>query len=126
LIVALLGLFGAIALTLAVIGIYGVISYAVAQCAQEIGIRMALGAKPSDVLGMMVGRGARLALTGVVIGVIGSSAVTRALGDLLFGVSPTDPLTFGGVAILLIVVAILASYIPARRAMKVDPVTALK
>ena len=126
LIVALLGLFGAIALTLAVIGIYGVISYAVAQCAQEIGIRMALGARPSDVLRMMVGRGARLALAGVAIGVIGSFAATRALGDLLFGVGPTDPLTFGGVATLLTGVAILASYIPARRAMKVDPVTALK
>jgi len=126
LIVALLGLFGAIALTLAVIGIYGVISYAVAQCAQEIGIRMALGARPSDVLRMMVGRGARLALAGVAIGVIGSFAATRALGDLLFGVGPTDPLTFGGVATLLTGVAILASYIPARRALKVDPVTALK
>jgi putative ABC transport system permease protein len=87
---------------------------------------MALGAKPSDVLGMMVWRGTRLALTGVVIGVIGSFAATRALGDLLFGVSPTDPLTFGGVATLLTSVAILASYIPARRAMKVEPVTALK
>ncbi|MBO0861945.1 MAG: ABC transporter permease [Chloracidobacterium sp.] len=126
LIVALLGLFGAIALALAVIGIYGVISYAVAQCGQEIGIRMALGAKPSDVLKMMVGRGARLALAGVAIGVIGSFAATRALGDLLFGVGPTDPLTFGGVATLLTGVSILASYIPARRAMKVDPVTALK
>lgn len=126
LIVALLGLFGAIALALAVIGIYGVISYAVAQCGQEIGIRMALGARPSDVLKMMVGRGARLALAGVAIGVIGSFAVTRALGDLLFGVGPTDPLTFGVVATLLTGVAILASYIPARRAMKVDPVTALK
>jgi ABC-type antimicrobial peptide transport system permease subunit len=126
LIVALLGLFGAIALALAVIGIYGVISYAVAQCAQEIGIRMAIGARPSDVLRMMIGRGARLALAGVAIGVIGSFAATRALGDLLFGVGPTDPLTFGGVATLLTGVAILASYIPARRAMKVDPVTALK
>jgi putative ABC transport system permease protein len=126
LIVALLGLFGAIALALAVIGIYGVISYAVAQCGQEIGIRMALGARPSDVLKMMVGRGARLALAGVAIGVIGSFAVTRALGDLLCGVGPTDPLTFGVVATLLTGVAILASYIPARRAMKVDPVTALK
>jgi putative ABC transport system permease protein len=126
LIMALLGLFGAIALTLAVIGIYGVISYAVAQCAQEIGVRMALGARPSDVLGMMVWRGARLALSGVAIGVIGSFAATRALRDLLFGVGPTDPLTFGVVALLLTGVAILASYIPARRAMKVDPVTALK
>jgi putative ABC transport system permease protein len=126
LIVALLGLFGAIALTLAVIGIYGVISYVVAQCAQEIGIRMALGAKPSDVLKMIIGRGARLALVGVAIGVMGSFAATRALGDLLFGVGPTDLLTFGEVATLLTGVAILASYIPARRAMKVDPVTALK
>jgi len=74
----------------------------------------------------MVGRGARLALAGVAIGVIGSFAATRALGDLLFGVGPTDPLTFGGVATLLTGVAILASYIPARRALKVDPVTALK
>jgi putative ABC transport system permease protein len=126
LIAALLGLFGAIALTLAVIGIYGVVSYAVAQSGQEIGIRMALGAKPSDVLRMIIGRGARLALTGVAIGVIGSFVVTRALGDLLFSVGPTDPLTFGVVAALLTGVAILASYIPARRAMKVDPVTALK
>jgi putative ABC transport system permease protein len=126
LIVALLGLFGAMALTLAVIGIYGVISYTVAQGAQEIGIRMALGAKPSNVLRMIIGRGVRLALTGVAIGVIGSFAATRALGDLLFSVRPTDPLTFGVGATLLIGVAILASYIPARRAMKVDPVTALK
>ena len=126
LIVFMLSLFAAIALTLAVIGIYGVISHSVAQCTREISIRMALGAKPSDVLRMMVGRGARLALTGIVIGAIGSFAAARALNDLLFGVGPTDPLTFGGVAALLTGVAMLAAYIPSRRAMNVDPVTALK
>jgi putative ABC transport system permease protein len=101
-------------------------SYAVEQRTREIGVRMALGAQPLTILGLIVGRGARLALAGIVVGAAGALALTRLLASLLYGVRPTDPLTFAGVALLLAFVALLACYIPARRAMRVDPMIALR
>ena len=118
--------FGAVALLLAAVGVYGVISYGVSQRTHEIGVRMALGAKGRDVLGMVVGQGVMLTVTGVVLGLIGAFGVTRVIGSMLFDVSPTDPLSFIGIAVFLTTVAAIASYIPARRAMAVDPVTALR
>jgi predicted permease len=122
----LVGIFSALALILASIGIYGVISYSVAQRTREIGIRMALGATPRHVLRMVVGGGAKLAVMGIVIGAAGALVVTRFIQAFLFGVSPSDPLTFIGISVILAGVATLASYLPARRAMKVDPNTALR
>jgi putative ABC transport system permease protein len=122
----LVGLFAAAALALAAIGIYGVVAFSVTRRTQEIGVRMALGAQRSDVLRLIVGEGARLAIVGVVIGIAASFAITRLLSSLLFGVSATDPITFAGVAAVLSVVALLASYIPARRAMRLDPNHALR
>jgi putative ABC transport system permease protein len=122
----LVGLFAAAAMALAAVGIYGVVAFSVARRTQEIGIRMALGARRSDVLSLIVGEGARLAVIGVSIGIAASFAITRLLSSLLFGVSATDPITFASVAVLLSVVALLASYIPARRAMRLDPNTALR
>jgi putative ABC transport system permease protein len=122
----LVGIFSALALILASIGIYGVISYSVAQRTREIGIRMALGASPRQVLGMVVGGGAKLAVTGILIGAAGALILTRFIRAFLFGVSPSDPLTFIGISLILASVALLASYMPARRAMKVDPNTALR
>ncbi|MFN7998269.1 MAG: ABC transporter permease [Bryobacteraceae bacterium] len=118
--------FAAAALTLAAVGIYGVVAYSVTRRTQEIGIRMALGGRGVDVLRLVVGEGARLAVFGVAIGIVLSLAVTRLLSSLLFGVSATDPITFAGVGLLLSVVALAASYIPAWRAMRVDPNTALR
>ncbi len=122
----LVGLFSAAALILAAVGIYGVVAFSVTRRTQEIGIRVSLGAQRSDVLRLVVGEGARLAILGVAIGIAASFAITRLLSSLLFGVSATDPATFAGVAVLLSVVALLAAYIPARRAMRLDPNTALR
>src|SRR5262249_38265554 len=107
-------------------GLYSVTSYTVSQRTREIGVRMALGAQILDVLKLIVSRGMKLALIGVVIGLAGAFAVTRMVSGLLFGVGATDPLTFMGVAILLVAVAFLACWIPARRATKVDPLIALR
>ena len=122
----LLGIFAALALALSSIGIYGVISYLVGQRTHEIGIRMAIGAQRSDVLRLILGQGARMALIGVAAGLAGSLALTRVMAKLLFGVSAYDPMTFLAVACLLILVALAACYVPARRAMRVDPMAALR
>jgi putative ABC transport system permease protein len=122
----LLSIFAGVALVLTIVGLYGVMSYAVAQRTNEIGIRMALGAQPRDVLSLIVGQGFKLVLAGLAIGLIGAYAVTRLVASLLFGVTTKDPLTFGVVALALAVVALLACYIPARRAAKVDPIVALR
>jgi predicted permease len=122
----MLGTAGAMAMALAIIGIYGVISYTVSQRHREIGIRLALGAQRGDVLQMVLRQGTRTALVGVAIGIGAALGLTELMRSLLFGVSAQDPATFAGVAVLLILVALLASYIPARRAMRVDPLVALR
>jgi putative ABC transport system permease protein len=124
--VVLLATFALIALVLAAAGIYGVMAYSVAQRTQEIGLRMALGAQLQDVLKMVLRSGLSLALLGIVIGLAGAFALTRLMTKLLFGVTPTDAVTFVSVAAILFVVALLASWIPARRATKVDPIVALR
>jgi putative ABC transport system permease protein len=122
----LLGIFGGLGFALAIVGVYGVMSYVVSQQTREIGIRMALGADREKVLRMVIVHGLKLTLTGVVIGVVVSLALTRFMRSLLLGVSATDPVSFGGVAILLILVAVAACFIPAQRAMRVDPMVALR
>ena len=122
----LLGGFAALALVLSAIGIYGVISYLAAQRTQEIGIRMALGAQRTQVLGMVLGQGLRVSAIGVAIGLSAALVLARLIANLLYGVKPHDPLTFAGVAALLTLVALGASYLPALRATRVDPVTALR
>ena len=123
---SLFATFATLALALGAIGIYGVISYSVSQRTREIGIRMALGARRTEVLRLVVGQGTRLALIGVAIGLAGALALTRLMGSLLYGVRATDPLTYLAVAVLLMIVAVSASYLPARRAMQVDPIVALR
>ena len=122
----MLGIAGGMALVLGILGIYGVISYTVSQRRREFGIRLALGAHPGNVLKMVLKQGAKTALVGVVIGLGGAFALTRLMTSLLFGVAANDPVTFVAVAVLLILVALLACYLPARRAMKVDPMAALR
>jgi putative ABC transport system permease protein len=123
---ALLGVFAGVALILAAVGIYGVMSYSVARRTHEIGIRISLGASRTDVLRLVVRQGLALALTGTAAGVVGALLLSRLMTKLLYEVLPTDPLTFAGVALLLTLVALAASYIPARRAMRVDPIVALR
>jgi ABC-type antimicrobial peptide transport system permease subunit len=108
------------------VGIYGVISYLVGQRTHEIGVRIALGAQRSDVLRLILGQGVRMALIGVAIGIAAALGLTRLMANQLFGVTTHDPLTFGGVAVLLTLVAVAACYIPARRAMRTDPIVALR
>jgi ABC-type antimicrobial peptide transport system permease subunit len=122
----LLGIFAALALLLACVGIYGVISYLVGQRTHEIGVRVALGAQSNDVMRLIIGHGAKMAVIGVAIGTATALALTRLMSNQLFGVSAHDPLTFTAVACLLILVSVAACYVPARRAMRVDPIVALR
>jgi len=124
--VALLGSFAALALILAVTGVYGVMSFVARQRTHEIGIRVALGAEERDVLATVLRQGMKLTIIGIFLGLGVALAVTRLLRNLLFGVNPIDPIAFTAVPLLLLAVALLACYIPARRAMKIDPMVALR
>ena len=115
-----------LALGLAAIGIYGVIAYSVVQRTREIGVRIALGARRADVMRLVLGEGLGMAAAGVALGLAGAAALTRLMASLLFSVTPHDPLTFAAGASLLLLMALLASFIPARRALRVDPMTALR
>src|SRR6185436_9014896 len=120
------GLFGGLAMSLSAVGIYGLLSHAVAQRTQEMGIRLALGAQVSDVLKLVLKQGMMLAVMGEAIGLAGALVLTRLMRGLLFGVTPNDVTTFGAVIVTLTVVALLACYLPARRATRVDPLIALR
>jgi predicted permease len=122
----MLGIAGAMALLLGTVGLYGVIAYSVSQRTREIGVRMALGAQRGDVMSLVLGEGLLVILIGLAIGLVGSLALTRYLSSLLVGVTATDPVTFAGVAVLLALAALAACYIPARRAVRVDPLVALR
>jgi ABC-type antimicrobial peptide transport system permease subunit len=122
----LVGVFAGLALLLAAIGIYGVLAYLVSQQIPEIGVRVALGAAPRNILGRTLGYGMRLALIGMVLGAAGAVVSSRLLNSVLFGIQPTDPPTYGIVAAVLLLSAAIASYLPARRALRVDPITTLR
>jgi len=124
--VVLVGIFACIALLLAAVGIFGVMSYVMEQRTREIGIRVALGAQSADIRRLVIGSGAKLALAGIAVGLAGALALTRLLSSLLFEVQPNDLLTFAGVALLIVSVVLLACYFPARRAMRVSPIMALR
>jgi len=124
--VTLLGIFGGMALFLAAIGLYGVMSYSVSQSTRELGVRMAIGANVRDVLRLVISRGLRLTMAGIVIGVAAALMLTRLLGNLLYQVSPRDPIAFGAALIILIAVALVACFLPARRATRIDPARALR
>jgi ABC-type antimicrobial peptide transport system permease subunit len=125
-VLVLVGIFGGAALVLATLGVYSVISYLVTQRRQEIGVRIALGAQRGDVLGLVLRQGGSLALIGIAVGGAGALFLTRLLSGLVYGVSTADPLAFGGVVALLAAVALLASWLPARRAARVDPMNVLR
>ena len=122
----LLATFAVVALVLAAVGIYGVISYAVSRRTHEIGVRVALGASPATVVRLVIGQGMRVVAVGVAIGLAGSLVASRLMTKLVYGVSVTDPLTYAGVAVLLAAVALVASYIPAWRATRIDPLVAMR
>ena len=125
-ILALIGGFAGAALLLAAIGLYGVMGYAVSQRTREIGVRMALGARQRDVISMVIGQGMRIVLIGLAVGMIGAVGLSRLLQGFLFEIKPTDPTTFMGVSLILLLVALLACWLPARRAARVDPMVALR
>jgi ABC-type antimicrobial peptide transport system permease subunit len=122
----LVGVFGALALLLAALGVYSVISYLVAQRGREISIRVALGARSADILGLVIRHGLMLAVVGALVGVAGAFSTTRLLTHMLYGISAWDPAAFGAVVVLLAVVAVLASYVPARRAARIEPMDVLR
>jgi putative ABC transport system permease protein len=122
----LLGLFAGVALFLAAVGLYGVVSYTVSQRTQEIGLRMAIGAEPGQVMRMVVGGGMKLALLGVALGIAAALGLANLVAAMLFGVTPFDPVSYAATAGVLLVVAALACYLPARRAMRVDPIIAMR
>jgi ABC-type antimicrobial peptide transport system permease subunit len=119
-------IFGAVALVLTTVGLYGLVSYSVTQRTREIGLRMALGARPSGITGMVIKQGMVLTAIGVGAGLAGSLATTRFLAGFLFGVAPTDPITFAAISSVMAGIALLACYLPASRAMKIDPMVALR
>jgi putative ABC transport system permease protein len=122
----LLATFAGVALVLAAVGIYGVISYAVSRRTHEIGVRMALGATPRNVVRLIVGQGMRVVAVGVAVGLAGALLVTRLMTNVVYGIRVTDPLTYAAVSVLLVVVALVASYVPARRATRIDPLASMR